>query len=322
MAEAVEDSLEEEPKKKKKKGDGGLDPNAWMVTFSDLLTLMLTFFVLLLTMRSLDSQVIKTTFNLMYGGLGVLGSSDKTSFKEDMMFIIPTMKFDPIMVKRLLESTIPRDFFVEQGKMVKHPEKGTFDDSLGFKKGQDGSIDKKRVVEDLKPKKDLLKRFGIEVKGDERRVVITLNNRFFFEQGSIKLTKQAEKMLFAVGEKMKQGTANIKIIGHTDNIPVKSAEFSSNLQLSIYRAISVLKYLKNTSGIPANRLSAYGYGEHQPVAPNLTELNRARNRRIEIVVDQVDIPVEKDGTVVKEPKKKVRKLGDGSVILPKLPIVD
>ena len=168
----------------------------------------------------------------------------------------------------------------------------------------------------------MLKRFGVEVTGDERRIVITLNNRFFFERGSTKLTEQAEKMLFAFGEKLKQGRANIKVLGYTDNVPVSSASYSSNLELSIYRAISVVKYFKDMSGIDEKRLSAYGYGQYHAVAPNLTELNRAKNRRIEIVVDLVDIPVDKKGTVIQEPKKKKRILGDGSVTLPILSLGD
>ena len=145
----AEELLEEAPKKKEKKGDPGLDPNAWMVTFSDLLTLMLTFFVLLLTMRSLDSQVIKTTFNLMYGGLGVLGSSDKTAYQEDMKFIVPPSKFDPTMVRRLLESTIPREFFQEQGRMVKGPQKGLFMMRLVLKRGKTAPLRNRQFLKNL-----------------------------------------------------------------------------------------------------------------------------------------------------------------------------
>ena len=81
-----EDSLEEDEEEevKEKIVVDSMDPDAWMVTFSDLLTLMLTFFVMLLTMRSLDNQAVESSFNLMKGGLGVLSTSEESAYDPEV----------------------------------------------------------------------------------------------------------------------------------------------------------------------------------------------------------------------------------------------
>ena len=76
----------------------------------------------------------------------------------------------------------------------------------------------------------------------------------------------------------------MRVEGHTDNIPIQTARFPSNWELSVARAVNVVKYFAEVSNIDPQRLSAVGYGESRPVAANDTASNRVKNRRVEILL--------------------------------------
>lgn len=105
-----------------------------------------------------------------------------------------------------------------------------------------------------------------------------------FDTGSAEIKDEAKKMLTAVLSVIKKIQNNIVIEGHTDNIPIKSAEYHSNWELSTARAMSVLMYLMQEDGIRPERFSASGYGEHRPIMSNATPEGRARNRRVDIIL--------------------------------------
>ncbi len=116
------------------------------------------------------------------------------------------------------------------------------------------------------------------------RLIIAMPNDILFDSGSVKLKKAGQKTLAKVAEVLATiGDRNFLIAGHTDNIPIKSARFPSNWELSTERAVTVVRFLiKN--GMQPKVLAAAGYGPYDPVAPNDNDRNRALNRRIEIVL--------------------------------------
>ncbi|MBF0275406.1 MAG: OmpA family protein [Nitrospinae bacterium] len=322
MAEEEDELEEREEKEKVKVVVDGMDPDAWMVTFSDLLTLMLTFFVMLLTMRTLDSQSIESSFNLMQGGLGILGAAEESAYEPEMLPVVPELTFSPTYVERLLESVVMRDDTREQGTMVHNKEKGIHDESIGFYKNTDGAAKKDRVQDNLRLKREKLKRLGIEVNDEKSRLVIRINDKLMFKSGSTALTEESKRILFALGQKLKESKAKIKILGHTDDTMVKSEYFNSNLELSVYRSINIVKYLTSMVGIDPKRLSAYGYGEHHPLVVNINEKNRSLNRRIEIAIDKTDMDIDEKGNLLLQKKKIKPKLGDGTVKLPAISLGD
>jgi chemotaxis protein MotB len=80
----------------------------------------------------------------------------------------------------------------------------------------------------------------------------------------------------------------VRVLGHTDNVPIRTAQFPSNWELSATRAVMVVRILSELHGVPAEHLSATGFGDSRPVADNLTPEGRAKNRRVEIVVLERD----------------------------------
>jgi len=120
----------------------------------------------------------------------------------------------------------------------------------------------------------------------ERGLVITFLSEVFFDSGKAVIKNQAEETLSQISEVLntKVKDSLIAIEGHTDNDPIKYSRWKSNWELSAARAVSVLHYLIDKGRIQPERLSAVGYGEFHPVAPNDTPEGKQQNRRVEIVI--------------------------------------
>jgi chemotaxis protein MotB len=119
---------------------------------------------------------------------------------------------------------------------------------------------------------------------DERGLVIHVKENAFFESGQAELTPAAKTALDAIGEVI-QGIDNfIRVEGHTDDRPIHTAQFPSNWELSTSRATQVVRYFLSKYAFAPDKISVSGYAEHRPIAPNDTPENRARNRRVDIVI--------------------------------------
>jgi len=137
-------------------------------------------------------------------------------------------------------------------------------------------------------KKGLTDAAQVSITAQKIRVIFT-ERAVLFASGSAELDRQAKEVLNDLAELISTLPQECRIIieGHTDNVPIKTKEYANNMELSIARAISVLNYFVKEKGLPPERFAVVGYGEYRPVAPNDTEENRARNRRIEIIISRV-----------------------------------
>jgi chemotaxis protein MotB len=115
-------------------------------------------------------------------------------------------------------------------------------------------------------------------------LVISLREIGFFESGSAQLKPGAQATFAKVAAILRQHPHRLRIEGHTDNVPIHNARFSSNWELSTARATEVVRLLAADYGFPPERLSAAGYGEFHPVADNTLPDGRAANRRVDIVI--------------------------------------
>jgi chemotaxis protein MotB len=115
-------------------------------------------------------------------------------------------------------------------------------------------------------------------------LVITLSGSLLFDSGKADIRPQAIDVLSRLASVIEPVPGDIRIEGHTDNIPFSSEEFPSNWELSTGRAAAVLRYFTETLGMPAERFQIAGYAEYRPLVPNDTRENRARNRRVEIIL--------------------------------------
>jgi chemotaxis protein MotB len=123
----------------------------------------------------------------------------------------------------------------------------------------------------------------VEINEEQSKTTIRLGEAILFQSGHADLSNNAIRTLEELANSINLVEGQVVIEGHTDNVPVTSAVFKSNWELSAARAFSVIHAL-GEHGVNTARLAAWGFGETRPVAPNDTELHRAQNRRIEIVI--------------------------------------
>lgn len=124
----------------------------------------------------------------------------------------------------------------------------------------------------------------VETSINERGLVISIKDSTFFDLGKADLKPKSRQILDNIGKALKDLPNQIRIEGHTDNLPINTPQFPSNWELSTARATTVLRYLVENVGLRPEKMSAVGYGEFRPLFPNDTEDHRARNRRVDIVV--------------------------------------
>lgn len=218
------------------------DP-AWLVTFSDLVTLLLTFFVLILSMSSMDRSVL-TKINLFEHEIGMTTSRGAGRIPTRIRMLIELLE-NPTDL--LLKQNRIKDLLFPDEILPQEISRSTLNENLSVLERPEG-------------------------------VALVLNDKLLFAPDSSQLTQAAIKILAAVSDVLSATIANVTISGYTDN--GEGSEVNP-YRLSADRALSVLKYFLK-SGFKPIRFSASAYGPHDPVASNDTPEGRAQNRRIEI----------------------------------------
>lgn len=224
-----------------------LDPNSWMVTFADLVMLLLTFFVLLLTMSSMDQKKLDNLFTHFKEATGVLYFSGSKEISGLGTFIGRYNDSSAMLV-------------VDQNKLL---HAINLPDSL------------KKMAQNINQE--------VSLADDERGVVLSFHENIVFDAGAVTLKKEVLPVLDAIAEAIKGCPNNILIMGHTDNSPIQNDMYSSNWELSSSRGLAVLDYFLNNKGLAPSRFSVGGYGSAKPMYPNDTAEHRALNRRVEII---------------------------------------
>ncbi len=124
----------------------------------------------------------------------------------------------------------------------------------------------------------------VQVKSDANSITITLADNLLFGSGSADLKPGSQEVLMQVAGALNALPNNIRIEGHTDNIPISNSQYSSNWELSAARAARVLRFLEEEGGLKPSKLSLAGYADTRPIADNATAEGRALNRRADIVI--------------------------------------
>ncbi len=148
-----------------------------------------------------------------------------------------------------------------------------------------------QIFTELEEVSELLKKEKeVTLAYSSKGLVMRLSDRALFEVGVASISPQAIPLLKKVGETIARTDFDVRIEGHSDDLPIKTAQFPSNWELSTARAVNVLRYFLETGRISSKRLSAVGFGEFQPMVPNTSKANRAQNRRVEIIFLNPDQP--------------------------------
>lgn len=225
--------------KKAKKKSGGAPE--WMVTYSDMVTLLLTFFVLLLSMANMDQVKFSQAAGSLKGAFGVFGGKDRKEISPPSLVEIAPVHDD--LVQRLYTRIM-----TQMNRLRLDP--------------------------------------SIKLVKDRGAVILQINESILFQPGSAELKPAALPVLAKVAGLIRPLPLQARIEGHTDDIPFSRKDIS-NWDLSVGRSISVLKYFQSNDLFPLDRMSAVGYGAEKPLVPNDTPENRAKNRRVEFVLESL-----------------------------------
>lgn len=123
----------------------------------------------------------------------------------------------------------------------------------------------------------------LEVRRTPKGVIMTLSEKMLFTSGSATLSSPSHSQLRKIASVIKWAGVPVEIEGHTDNVPIQTAAFPSNWELSTARAVNVLRFLTETQQVDRQRISAVGLSQYHPLVPNTTDENRYKNRRVEII---------------------------------------
>lgn len=223
----------------------GLDD--WVMTYGDMMSLLLTFFVLIVSFSSMQETKFNQAAASLADAFGVMSS--------------------PESVIEFNTPIIPNHSPSEDAEVLYEVR----------------SIEKLLLDEELEDQ--------VSVKISEDGVLFSINAPFMFSSGGADLKNEPKEVLDKLAGFFTKYPYKVKIQGHTDSVPINSAKFPSNWELSASRAVSVARYFQG-KGIPPEQIEATGYGEHRPIADNATVEGREKNRRVEIFLqlEKKDLP--------------------------------
>lgn len=217
----------------------------WMATFADLMSLLLTFFILLLSFATLDVVKFRDALGSLKDAFGVQYVRDGSH---------EAVADDPIEI--FDGEQVPAVVVIEDQALLREIA---------------AAIDAERLSGDV----DAVLQPG-------RGVVLRINGEVLYEQGEADLLVQAAPILQRVADLVAAHDHHVMIEGHTDDVPIRTAAFPSNWELSAARAISAMRFLVD-AGIEPERVGVAGYADLRPLEPNDTDAHRAVNRRVEFV---------------------------------------
>ncbi|WP_460225328.1 flagellar motor protein MotB [Aurantivibrio infirmus] len=270
---------------------------AWMGTFADLMSLLMCFFVLLLSFSEMDALKFKRLAGSMAQAFGVQNKLNVNDIPKGTSIIAQEFspgKPEPTPINEIwqkaqdvatvsLEVQCAEEYDIEQGDL---------DAEAGVKariKEQLEELVKETEKDAISLANTLSKQINegeIEIETHGRKIIIRIREKGSFRSGSAELSENIEDVITEIQRVLIEKPGKIQIQGHTDNIPIATARYRSNWELSSSRAVTVAHELMDDGLINSRRFEVAGFSDTVPLVPNDTEENRIRNRRVEIVIRQ------------------------------------
>jgi len=255
---------------------------AWMATFSDLMNLLLCFFVLLFSMSSVDAEKFELVVASLKSSFSVLPAGGTTIGQEG------------ILISSGISQLEQFDIFFEESDSDAESEEESQDQDASEMTEQKAEeiVNEQALSESEKMSEQIeekLAEYGIqdmvEVEFNAQYVLLTLNGALLFDSGKSDIRSEALPLLEKVGHILETYNENIiEIEGHTDSVPISTQKYENNDVLSMYRALSVADFLRESTSVNPAYIKSSGRGDYVPVADNTSAEGRAKNRRVEIKV--------------------------------------
>jgi chemotaxis protein MotB len=254
---------------------------AWVMTFADLMSLLMCFFVLLLSFSEIDAMRFKQIAGELSKAFGV--QRDVPALEVPMGTSAVFDKFspgkpEPTPLDQVRQQTTTQDPQLDtlRGEVDAESEK--------TKQAQEQLKESSEQLQQIL--KEELQAGRMQLLEENRRIILRVEEKGSFSSGSADLTPEFEDLLMNISDALVTIPGELTIEGHTDNIPISTARFKSNWDLSAARASAVTNTLLFNPQVAPERLSLRGYADTKPRVANDTSESRAMNRRVEIIIDQ------------------------------------
>lgn len=264
----------------KKKREPEAKPAAgWITTFSDLMNLLLCFFVLLFSMSTVDAEKFQMVIASLQSSLSVMPAGSM-SIGEGEMVGNGISQLPNIDV--YFETSSGEDGDSQGGKT----DESETETDVAEQYKEQALAESEQMAEQIEQQ---IATNGlqnqVEVDFNAEYVKLTLNGAILFDSAKANIREDAQPLIAKIGTILESYDSNvIEIEGHTDNVPIHSSKYENNNVLSMYRALSVADFIRDNTTLDPALIKSSGRGEYVPVADNTTEEGRARNRRVEIKV--------------------------------------
>ena len=270
---------------------------AWMATFSDLMNLLLCFFVLLFSMSTIDEAKLNeiiaslnSSFSVFSGGAtsigeGILISNGVSQLNELDNYISSTGRAADSETQDTQMQIYNTDSGGKENNEAVEDNSGTMTIEQAAEAIEAARLSSNEELAELIGEAIADSRISdqVDVSFTSQYVMLTMKGSILFAPGSATLNEDCKPVLDRVATILERyARGEIEINGHTDNVPMNSAKYPSNEELSSARALSVFYYIVETSSLDPTLIKHSGFGERVPIADNSTEAGRARNRRVEI----------------------------------------
>ena len=286
------------------KCEKGLPP--WLATFADLMSLLMCFFVLLLSFAEMDAIRFKRMADSMKDAFGVQKKIPANEIVQGISVIkqefSPNMVTDPSPVKEISQKTTEAEKKNPEIKDGKDDQEKTQSDDQEKTQSNEGEMTeaelleaaRKQIEEDVKLQalelgallRKEIEQGLVSVETGGTKIIVRIREKGSFASGSADLDPGFSDVLERIGQAVVDTPGGVVVAGHTDNIPIHNARFRSNWELSSGRAVSVVHALLENPEMDPTRVTIEGYADSRPLVPNDTAENRAVNRRVEMVLER------------------------------------
>lgn len=252
----------------------------WLISYADFITLLFAFFVVMYSISQVNDskyRVLSDTFIEAFNQ----PTDSHTNAEPSEQLNPATDVITPIDMGKTAQATKGQ----QDAPNVTNDQGEAAQTSSATANEDAPTPDELSQISDLVTEKfaQLIDDELITVSSNELWLQIELKDSILFSSGSAEASDQARKIFDEIALILKSYSNPVQVEGFTDNIPISSAKYPTNWELSAARASAIVKYLA-TQGVSPERLSAVGYGEYQPIASNATDVGRAQNRRVAIMV--------------------------------------
>ncbi|WP_321527619.1 type VI secretion system protein TssL, long form [Sedimenticola selenatireducens] len=264
------------------KCDEGLPP--WLATFADLMSLLMCFFVLLLSFAEIDAIRFKKMAESMKDAFGVQREVPAPDIVMGTSVIM--QEFSP--------STIPEPSLVDEVRQqTTDIEKQNLDVPSDVADAVVEAALEKVLQEVAQQAEEIREALKLEieenlvsVETEQTKIIIRINEKGSFPSGSAKLNDDFYGVMVRISEAVARTPGKVVVAGHTDDVPISTNRFRSNWELSSARAVTVVHALLDDPNVDPKRIAVEGHADSQPLVPNDSVENRAINRRVELIIQR------------------------------------